>query len=197
MRPLLPERSIDLAAARMVLAEIERELANGGAALRPLALAVRIETTIATAEDECDQAAGATPPDPLFRLQTRRWALDDDDLAGLIPRRDPQLRVVRFDFDVAGFRGARSVADLPADVLPGPSFVVVFAQADGQRPDPLLVDGLTARTLELSDGSRTAGEIARQLARGQRQGAPAHDLEWLEELFRRGLIGLRCREAAA
>jgi hypothetical protein len=192
--PVEPEQPIDLTGASKVLAEIEQEVANGHAALQPLARAVRIETAIAAAENEQDQANRTLDPDRLFRLRTPRWALDDNGLAGFIPLCDPQLRVVRFDFDVSEFRGVQRAADLPVAAAPGPSFVVVFGDGDGLRREPLLIDGHTARILELSDGTRTVGDIVQQLAQGHGKSTPEDDLRWIEDLFVRGLLRLQCKD---
>jgi glycosyltransferase involved in cell wall biosynthesis len=183
-------QSIDLAAARKMLAEIKREVANGHTRLQALARAVQIETRIAAAENESDRVNGGTCSDPLFRVRARRWALDNDDLLELIPRRDPILRIVRFDFDVSKFRSLQKVVNLPSAIAPGPSFLVVFGCVDGLRREPLLVDGYTAQTLKLSDGTRTVSEILQQLAHGNGKLTLNDDIKWIEDLFILGLLHL-------
>ena len=164
-------------------------IADGRAALGPLAAAVRIELAVAAAEDDGEQSD--IPADPLFRLRSQQWPTSADGLAGLAPVRDPRLRVLEFDHDVADFLGARTVADLPAVTRPGPSYIVAFGGPSGGRREPLLVDRLTAHVLMLSDGKRSAAELARELGAQSDASAEAHNLEWIEHLFVRGLIGLR------
>ncbi len=154
---------------------------------RGLALGARIEVAIAEAQAEADRADTAAPSDPLFRLRTSRWAMGDGDLAGLVPVRDPLARVIAFDFDVSEFIGARSAGDLPATPTPRASFIVAFGECEGERRDPLVVDGSTARILMLSDGTLTASQI---IAEGGIQ-IQEDQLDWIESLFVQGLISLR------
>jgi glycosyltransferase involved in cell wall biosynthesis len=178
--------------ARRVLARIERAVADGRQELRALARGVEVEVAIATAERDADRANGAPPRDPLFRLAATPWAIEDCELPAMVPIRDPQLRVVRFDFEAAGFREVQTAADLPVDVAPGPSHIVVFAQRNGARREPVLVDSFTARVLARCDGSRTAGEIIQDL-----RGHPRQDLHWIEQLFVQGLIDLQSKTVPA
>jgi len=170
--------------ARETLAALERRVDAGEATLRSLAAAVATEVAIAAAESEtCDP--NEEEPDPLFRLRTTRWAIDDAEVARLVPVRHPRIRLLDFDTDVAEFLGARTAADLPAQPSLRRSHVVVFAGADARRDDPLVVDAVTARILQLCDGTRTAGAIARQL-----ESDPKSNLKWIERLFVHGLIAL-------
>jgi glycosyltransferase involved in cell wall biosynthesis len=185
------ERSIDLAFAGQVLDAVERGVADGRTGLRPLATAVRIELAVAAAEDDGDQTYPPAVRDPLFRLCSRQWAVPEDGVARLAPVRDPQLRILEFDCDVADFLGARTTADLPAVMRPGPSYIVAFGVSGGERREPLIVDGLTARILMLSDGTRSAAEIARELGRQSDPSDKADNLKWIEHLFVCDLIWLR------
>jgi glycosyltransferase involved in cell wall biosynthesis len=187
---LLPGEAFDLADAHEVLAMLEQGIAEGNADLRPLVPAVRIEIAVATAEREARDAGPTEGDDPLFRLRTRRWAFDDGDLAGLTPVRDPNIRILRFDYDVADFAAVQSLAELPAVPSQGPSHIVALARSGDEQRSPLLVDGLTARALELSDGTRTAAEIAAQLDREGRAGLRENTLKWIENLFVCGLLSL-------
>jgi glycosyltransferase involved in cell wall biosynthesis len=182
-------QAIDLVLARKILERTNRAIAEG-TVLRSLATAVQIEIAIAAAEHECDVATDAPCTDPLFRLNGRRWALGDGDLAGLVCVREPSLRLLRFDYDVAAFRVAKAVADFPSTLKPGPSAIVTFGRSNGARREPLFIDESTARILDLSDGTRTAAEIITQLEHEQ-TGAKGNELEWIEYLFVEGLIGLR------
>jgi glycosyltransferase involved in cell wall biosynthesis len=186
-----PSDATDLARGREVLAAVERHIADGHTNLKPLAVAVETEITVAAAENEADAAILEDRPDPLFRLHMSRWAMEESDLAQLVPVRDPRLRVVRFDHDISEFRAARTVADLPAIPSRRPSYIVVFAQSGGLRREPLIVDGLTIRILELSDGTRTASEIVRELGRDADMSKSPNHLKWIESLFVYGLISLR------
>ena len=152
------EESIDLARASNVLAAMERGMREGRHGLKSLASAVRVEIAIATAESEVVDVDRTARFDPLFSLPMRRWGLGEDEIAALLPVRDPRLRILKFNEDVSEFRSARTAAELPAVPKSGPSFVVAFAGEGGAR-DPLLVDQVTARILELSEGKLTAGEI--------------------------------------
>jgi hypothetical protein len=180
---------IDLACAERILEAVERGIADGRTALGPLAAAVRIELAVAAAEDDCEQSD--VPADPLFRLRSQQWPTSDYGLAGLAPVRDPRLRILEFVQDVADFLGARTAADLPAVTRPGPSYIVAFGGSGGGRREPLLVDRLTARILMLSDGKRSAAELARELDGQSDATEEAHNLKWIEHLFVCGLIGLR------
>jgi hypothetical protein len=108
----------------------------------------------------------------------------DGDLARLAPMRDPQLRMTTFD--------ASELED--AGTAPGPPcprHVVAFAQVDGERREPLFVSDQTARILELSDGARTALEIAAKIDSTDRPGDSQRGLEQIETLFLSGLLWLR------
>jgi hypothetical protein len=67
--------------------------------------------------------------------------------------------------------------------------VVVFGGAGNARREPLQIDRLTARMLDLSDGSRTIGDILRAL-QSQTRGPTNKYLEWIEGLFVHGLMRL-------
>ncbi len=191
-----PEDTIDLAAAQKILACIERGIAEGRTGLRPLGAAVQIEIAIAAAERECDEAIRRSSVDPLFRLNLRRWALGDGDLAELICVREPDLRVVQFDHDLTAYRNAKSVLDFPSSPKGSSNAIVVFCHAHGARHEPLVVDGCTARILELSDGTRTAAEILGQLD-DEHAGPRENELGWIEYLFLHGLISLQQRNERA
>jgi glycosyltransferase involved in cell wall biosynthesis len=184
----VPQRPVDdLPWARQVLAAVERRLAGGTARWLLLARAVQIEIAIAMAEDE----AGPTGPDPLFRLRLKRWAMQPGALAGLVPVRDPQIRIVEFAYDVSGFLGARVVAAFPAIVEPRPSYIVAFGGSKDKRRNPLLVDELTVRILRLSDETRTAAEIAWALIQDGAPLAGDDGIAWIENLFLLGLLSLQ------
>jgi glycosyltransferase involved in cell wall biosynthesis len=185
-----PSRIVDLAGAHDVLAALERGIVDGNANLQPLAPALRIEIAVATAESETFDASPTERDDPLFRLRTRRWAIDDGDLAGLFPVRDPKIRIVKFDYDVSEFLGVQTVAGLPAAPTRRSTYIVAFARAGDEQRSPLLVDGLTARALELSDGARTAAEIAKALDCECDMGSTNDTLKWIENLFLCGLVRL-------
>jgi glycosyltransferase involved in cell wall biosynthesis len=187
--------TINLQHARKVLVRMERAVADGRNELHSLKQGVEVEIAIAAAEEEADKFNGADCPDALFRIRGRRWAFEVSDLADFVPVRNSQLRIVNFNFDASKFRDARTIADLPAVAPPGESHVVVFGNSGGDRRDPLLVDGFTARVLEHCDGVRSAGEILMAL-QGQRVSSPGNDdLKWIEHLFARNLIHLRAKSA--
>jgi glycosyltransferase involved in cell wall biosynthesis len=181
---------MDLARARDVLAALGQALDKGSVGLRPFVPAVWLEIAIAEAENEADRAVNAERSDPLFRLRMRRWAMREGDLAGLFPVRERGFRILRFDHDVSPYRDASGLADFPAVPLPGPSYILAFASCDSREQDPLLVDARTVRILELSNGTRTAHQIATQLHRQDRAAKRADCLEWIERLFVSGLLGL-------
>jgi glycosyltransferase involved in cell wall biosynthesis len=185
------ERAADLTWARQVLDAIESCTIGDDASLRPLAQAVRIEIAIATTEDEADTTAGSENVDPLFRLCLKRWAMNEDSLPDLVTVRDPQLRIVEFDFDVAEFLGAETVEAFPAVATPRPSHIAAFGRSNGERRDPLLIDELTARILRLSDGTRTTSEIAKKLDQDIKPPAADDHMNWIRHLFLLGLVSLR------
>jgi len=182
----------DLAGACAVLAALERRISAGRVKLRPLVPAVDAEIAVAAAESEREDAETATPGDPLFRLQMRRWAIDRGDVAALVPVRDPRIRLLKFDYDVAAFMSVRTAADIPAKPRKQPSYIVVFSGSGERRQaDPLVVDALTARLLELSDGTRTAAGVIEALDGEFGRAATKDTLGWIENLFVRGLLGLQ------
>jgi len=189
LNPHLQDQS-DLAWARRVLDSIEGSMSNGSTSCQPLALAVRAEIAVAVAEEEADRMIPQETTDPLYRLRLKRWALRDRDLAGLIPLRDAQLRIVDFDYDVSEFLGVRTIADFPDAVSPRRSHIVVFGRSPHGRREPLLIDELTSRILRLSDGTRTASEISNETAQAADVSAE-ENIKWIEDLFLLGLVSLR------
>ena len=191
------EQTIDLARARAILAAIERAIAKGRTDLGSFAQAVKVEIAIAVAQAECEDAIDGADPDPLFRLDCRRWAIAENELGGLMPIRAANIRVLLFDYDVAEFRGATSVDDFPPAASPHASALVVFGRTAGARRDPLLIDSRTADIIELSDGTRTAAEIIRHL-NPQAAGRVVEDeLRWIEKLFLDGLLRLQAARVNA
>jgi glycosyltransferase involved in cell wall biosynthesis len=186
--PAVPGQAIDMATARRMLDVLERGVVEGKTHLGSLASAVEVEIAIAEAEGESDGATAARVSDPLFRLHMARWAMDEQSLAGLVPVRDTQLRVLAFDYDVSGFLAAQSAAEFPVRLTQSPSYLVAFRRDGHEQREPLLVDRATAQILELCDGTRTAAQIAGQL--NQDEAAIEDNLRWIEGLFRRGLIRL-------
>jgi hypothetical protein len=77
---------------------------------------------------------------------------------------------------------------------PCPRHVVAFAQVNGERREPLFVSDQTARILELSDGTRTALEIAAEIDSTDRHGDSQRGLQQIEALFVSGLLWLRERD---
>jgi hypothetical protein len=78
----------------------------------------------------------------------------------------------------------------PTAATPRPRHVVAFAQCNGERREPLFVGGGTARILELSDGTRTAQEIAAQIETDNQGLGARRALQEIEELFVSGLLWL-------
>jgi glycosyltransferase involved in cell wall biosynthesis len=187
--PQVPGGPIDVPQARDVLAATERDIDGGDTSLRPVAAAIRLEIAIVEAECAADTAGPTEAPDPLFRLRTKRWAMLDGDLAGLVPVRDPQLRMTTFD--ASELRNGKTAPSSPTAVAPRPRHVVAFAQVGGERREPLFVSDQTARILELSDGTRTVLEIAKEIRSGNRRAGGKRALRQIEELFVSGLLWLQ------
>ncbi len=90
---------------------------------RPLLAPVQAEIAVATAEDDI----GPSPvpdSDPLFRLHTKRWAADDDDLLALFPRprsagASDRVRRGRVDLPHDACRRSPVEAARPGAQLPG------------------------------------------------------------------------------
>lgn len=184
--------AMTLVDARRVLASLEQHVGDGKADLRPWVPAVQAEIAVAEAESETPESA-VEGCDPLFRVRTRRWAIDSTDLAELVPVRDPMLRILEFDYDISAYLGVRTAAELPAHPTRCPSYLAVFV--DRVR-SPLLIDSLTARALKLSDGSRTSAEIAKELE--YERGASIEEMiRWMESLLLYGLILLGDSRATA
>ncbi len=188
---LLAQGPIDLAQARVVLAAIKKAVAKGLPHLKPLTPAIEIEIAVAEAESALGTAHDDCADKTFARLNIRRWAIGRDDLAQLLPVRHPGLRIVEFGFDAAQYLSARKVTDFPPVARPPASYIVVFRPSEGRRREPLLVDGTTARILQLSDGTLTSLEIAVRLQAERDTSAIEKNLAWVENLFCGGLIGLR------
>jgi glycosyltransferase involved in cell wall biosynthesis len=187
------EAKIDLPVARAVLSTIETKMSAGRPDLASLATAVRLEIAIADAEREPRAKVEEESADALFALRIREWALAEGELAKLVPIRDPRARILEFDYDVSAFRGARTMADLPARPTLGPSYIIAFAGQDEAR-EPLLIDRKTTRILELSDGSRTVAEILERLKLERLLTKADDELAWIEGLFVGGLVRLVSRQ---
>jgi glycosyltransferase involved in cell wall biosynthesis len=155
--PTLHE-SVDLPRARQFLAAVEHAIGRGDERAPPLLAPVVAEIAVATAEDDIE-ATPAPDFDPLFRLHMKRWAVDDDDLLALFPVRDPRVRLIEFDIDVSIYLTMPATDCLSKTPAPGRSFLVAFAQSDGERRGPLLVEERTAEILVLCDGTHTVSEV--------------------------------------
>jgi hypothetical protein len=185
---------IDIAQAHTILDAIRKATAKGETSLKPLIPAVEIEITVATAERTLGELRDGEKNKSFVRLNIPRWAIDSGDLAQLLPIQNPRMNIIKFNFDVSHYLTSRNVGEFPVVVTKQPSYVLVFAPAKGRRSEPLLVDGATARILQLSEGRQTAWEIAAQLESEEGATSVEDSLAWIEELFRRGLIGLRDRD---
>jgi glycosyltransferase involved in cell wall biosynthesis len=184
-------RPIDLPRAREVLAAAERGVRGGDSSLRPIGAAIRLEIAVAETEG-APGAGGATEEvDPMFRLRTKRWGMVNGDLAGLVPFRDPQLRMTMFD--ISELSDGQAEPGRSTIRTPLPRHVVAFAHANGERREPLFVSHQTARILQLSDGTRTAREIAEEISAEVRDARDLRGLQQIEELFVSGLLWLRER----
>jgi glycosyltransferase involved in cell wall biosynthesis len=181
-----PNGPIDLPQARDVLAATERGIKSGDLSLRPVASAIRLEIAIAEAESASSAGHPTEDIDPLFRLRTKRWAMADGDLAELVPVRDPQLRMLTID--VGELVDGQTEPARSAAARRRPCHVVAFAQVNRERREPLFVSDATARILELSDGIRTALEIAAEIGSGSQHAGG--ELQQIEELFVSGLLRL-------
>jgi glycosyltransferase involved in cell wall biosynthesis len=178
--------SFDLAMARELLEAIKRSPIKVDRG-RCWTFAIEIELAIAEAE-EAESSMGGPASNCLFRLHTRRWALGEGGLTDLFPRQSPHMRVIEFEHDVTGFLMAKSAAQFPKTLRPGPAYIIAFSSNGHQRRDPLLVDRETAAILSLCDGTRTASDIANQ--NGASHGSSSATLDWIEELFLQGLLTL-------
>jgi glycosyltransferase involved in cell wall biosynthesis len=185
--PSPPSRPLDLPQAREVLSAAEKAAQGGDASLRPVVAAIRLEIAIAEAESTAGSNGQVEGLDPLFRLRTTRWGMVDGDLAGLVPVRDPQLRMLTFD--VSDLVDAQTEAAR----APRSRHVVAFAQVSGERREPLFVSDETARILERSDGTLTALEIATETGTDNQSEGVRRGLRQIEELFVSGLLWLHER----
>lgn len=183
-----PVEKAGLAQARAVLAAIERQAGRGPKAA-VIAAAIRTEIAVARAEGRV-QRGNATAPDPLFRLRVRRWAVAGTDLMQLAPALASGARVLEFPYDVAKFRGAKSLTRLPSKLIRRSSYIVVFHRAPGAAREPLLVDSFAAAFLDRCDGARSAAEILHDLDGRGTSPRPSERVRWLETLFLHGLIEL-------
>jgi hypothetical protein len=172
--------------ARCVLTAAETVLASGDSSMRPVASAIKLEMAIAEAESAIDAQGPVDSVDPLFRLRTKRWAMIEADLPGLVPVRDPQLRMMTFDASelVDGPSGPKCMANQTTRSR----HVVAFSQVSGERREPLFISDQTARILQLSDGTRTALQIAEEIGSSGQHADTRRGLEQIEEMFVSGLL---------
>lgn len=194
LRPPARAEIPDLPWARELLAAIAQRVADGNQTLIGLLPAVQAEIAVAAAEDDAHATSTGDSGDPLFRLRIRRWGMTTDELVDLICVRDPCLRVLAFDFDVAELRSVRTADDLATAPAARRSYMVAFGRSagpDGGRRDPLVLDAATARILELSDGTRTASQTIAELNREGHLPEDGIGLKRIEDLFAHGLILLR------
>jgi hypothetical protein len=189
-----PAEIPDLPWARELLAAIKQRIADGHERFVGLVPAVEAEIAVAAAECDADVTSVGEPGDPLFRLRIGRWGMTTDDVADLICVRDPHLRLLAFDFDVAALAAVRTVDDLAKPPASRRSYIVAFGRSAGRhggRRDPLVIDAATARILDLSDGTRSASQLVTELNReGQLFGRDVA-LKRIEGLFAHGLILLQ------
>jgi glycosyltransferase involved in cell wall biosynthesis len=192
-QPVAPAEIPNLQWARELLAAIEQRVAGGHQQLVRLIPAVQAEIEVAAAECDADATSPEEPEDPLFRLRIGRWGMTTDDLAALVCVRDPRLRALTFDIDVAALAAVRTADDLAAPPARR-SYMVAFGRSpglDGRRRDPLIIDAAAARILELSDGTRSASQIVAELNREGQFFGDGIGLKRVESLFAHGLILLR------
>lgn len=182
-------KEIDLNSAQTILGEIKRAIGDGRTTKIALAQAVEAEIAIVAAEDLNSGWKHEANSDPIFRLRSSRWAMADVDCSTWVPVRDRQFRILRFDYDVSELHGATTLKDLPPAAASRPSYVVIFREEEKQ--DPLIVDEMTARFLELADGRKTIAEILGQLHHDDASSISDTLVQWIENLFLCGLIGLR------
>ena len=189
--PVQSRQILDLPDAREVLAAIERGAADSCTRLPALLPAVQTEIAVAAAEQEIDDAGLPEQSDPLFRLHIARWAVAERDIGRLTCTRSRWLRVLAFAYDVSQLMGVRTAQDLAAPLPARPSYLVAFGRGDGGRRDPFLVDGTTARILDLSDGTRSAAEIVAELNREFGILEANNYLKRIQHLFIHDLISLQ------
>ncbi|HLK84749.1 MAG TPA: glycosyltransferase [Xanthobacteraceae bacterium] len=190
-QPVSLPRNPDLAWARQLLAAIKERIADGREDLSGLIPAVQVEIAIAAAERDAAAINLGEPGDPLFRLRIARWGMAKGDLADLICVREPRLRVLAFDFDVTELLSVRNADDLASPPACRRSYMVVFgrsAGADGERRDPLIIDAAAAQILDLSDGTRSAVQIAAELNQEGYLSDCGVGIDRIEKLFSLGLI---------
>jgi glycosyltransferase involved in cell wall biosynthesis len=179
----------DLPQARQALSAANRAIRSGDASLQPASIAIQIEIALAEAEASASETAEA--PDPLFRLRIRRWGLADGKLGDLVPVRDPQLRLVNFDTSDLAQPSAGRAGRRPTKHPRHTRNIVTFAQANGEARDRLLISDVSARILELSDGTRNAREIAGEIeARTPHAEGDQPPLQLIEDMFAAGLLWL-------
>jgi glycosyltransferase involved in cell wall biosynthesis len=96
--------------------------------------------------------------DPLFRAGGG-WIAKDTDLLDLCPSRNPGVRLLEFDVEVAPFVSARQPADLPPTPVPGASHLLVIPRG-ADRNGVLRLDQDTALFLQQCNGDKSARQIA-------------------------------------
>jgi hypothetical protein len=180
-----------LAGAQALLAAIAQRHEAGDERLTSSQSAVAIEVAIAKAELAADVNSAQASSEPLMRLRTQQWMLEDNEIARLLAVIDPAVQVIEFEHDISQFLTAQTVADFPSCPVPEPCFVVVFGCGSGERRPPILIDRITAQILTLSDGTRTLTDIARLASVHSGSPSPEALVDWIAQLFLSGLILLR------
>jgi glycosyltransferase involved in cell wall biosynthesis len=184
------QAGFDLDRAKLVRNELVDWIAKGHTKLQVLAQAVDVELSIAQTEAALDnEPPDELADDPLFRLDIDEWALVEGSLGRMNPIRSGRTRILRFDHDISQLLQMQSLTDFPDELGSAPSQLVVFARSDER--EPLLIDGFTARILELSDGTHTGEQICDRLQQEDLHSTSSGHLAWIENLMVCGLLGLR------
>jgi len=152
----------------------------------------QIELAVAAAEGAMAEHYCLEDSDPLFRLRIKQWAMTTKEIERLIPVRDSRLRIVDLDEHYfPRFASTQMGADPLSEAENPPQHLVAFVPSTGRGKSPQRIDGATAQILKLSDGRRTALEIARAMTAASSHPTIASTLDWIEYLFVVGFIGLR------
>jgi glycosyltransferase involved in cell wall biosynthesis len=195
-------QAIDLPGAHAIFAGIkDAGVRPAGKHLLPLLLPVQVEIAIASVVEELvarqPESRNEGMRERLFRLHSKRWAVEYGDLLRLFPKRAPQVRVLAFDHDLAPFMHVHTADMLlqqaeaaMRDPSARPSYLVVHGRAAGELADPLLVHKATAEFLQRCDGTNSVAAIVQDIESDAPELNQENGRPWVEEMFLSELFSL-------
>jgi glycosyltransferase involved in cell wall biosynthesis len=127
----------------------------------------------------------------LFRLETNRIPVLDEEIESLCPSKAASLEVDDYDYDVREMLEARSRCELPLWASQRHSRAAVMPSANPPGYRMFWLSPLLERLLDLCDGTRTVHELTSYLSSCDESGLTEERIRgFVTECFRSGLLRL-------